>query len=167
MIALLPPLGIQSVECEDGAVYKARPDGIIEIPESFAGERIKAGFVPVLATMLRGEKGDIGDRGEKGIDGASIEGPQGPEGPEGPPGPIGPMPAHEWDGTKLAFELSPGVFGQFVDLKGDRGDRGPMGKQGIKGDDGHDGAPGRPGGGGGGGSSSVAVFNSWMPSGWI
>lgn len=56
----------------------------------------------------------------------------GPRGPAGPPGPIGPMPQHEWRGTELRFEIKPGEWGDFVDLRG----------------------PAGPGGGGGGGGSS-------------
>lgn len=31
----------------------------------------------------------------------------------------GPMPDHSWSGTQLRFETSPGVWGSYVDLKGD------------------------------------------------
>jgi len=31
----------------------------------------------------------------------------------------GPMPAHSWSGTQLRFETAPGVWGSYVDLKGD------------------------------------------------
>ena len=33
----------------------------------------------------------------------------------------GPAPNHEWDGTRLRFELADGSFGDWVDLKGEQG----------------------------------------------
>ena len=46
------------------------------------------------------------------------------KGEKGDPGPVGPMPKHEWDGSKLRFEQSPGKFGKWTDLKGPKGDPG-------------------------------------------
>lgn len=40
----------------------------------------------------------------------------------GATGPIGPMPKHEWYGTSIRFELSPGKWGQWVDLIGHPGE---------------------------------------------
>lgn len=34
---------------------------------------------------------------------------------------MGPMPAHEWRGTELRFELEPGVWGEWIDLQGPPG----------------------------------------------
>lgn len=98
---------------------------------------------------LRGEKGDpgpMGPKGEKGDPGApGPVGPAGPagekgdRGPQGEPGPagpkgeagrtgdVGPMPRHEWRGTKLRFEQSPGAWGDWAELRGPRGPVGPAG----------------------------------------
>lgn len=188
---LLAPEGVKSVECNDGSVFDVPLDRRIEVHEAAAAGLIEAGFTPIGARpqpsgesvtyvevkhrdgteqgLLRvygkfdPKPGERGFQGEKGIDGAP--GSEGEPGPEGPPGPIGPMPEHEFDGTKIRFELSPGVFGPWVDIQGPQGDRGPMGKKGVKGDDGNDGAPGRPGGGGGGGNTIINP-NSWTPAGW-
>ena len=99
---------------------------------------------------LRGPTGSKGEPGIQGKQGAiGPAGPPGPAGPRGEPGPqgdrgvaglTGPMPRHEWDETRLRFELAPEVWGMWVDL------RGPPGK------------PGRGGGGGsigGGGMSQI------------
>ena len=90
---------------------------------------------------LRGPTGSQGEPGIQGKQGASGPvGPPGPAGPRGEPGPqgdrgvagrIGPMPRHEWDETRLRFELAPEVWGMWVDLRG---------------------PPGKAGRGGGGGS---------------
>ncbi len=66
-----------------------------------------------------GEKGDRGPQGEPG--------PVGPAGPAGPTGPCGPTPRHEWRGSKLRFEQSPGTWGDWTDLRGPRGPVGPAG----------------------------------------
>lgn len=69
----------------------------------------------------------------------------GDRGPQGPAGDLGPMPAHEWQGTRLRFEVESGKWGPFVDLRGPRG----------------------AGGGGGSviGSATRSSF-SYMPGGW-
>lgn len=36
----------------------------------------------------------------------------------GPQGEIGPMPRHRWDGTRIQFEVKPGVWGAFRELRG-------------------------------------------------
>lgn len=191
-VTMVAPPGLDSVAGDDGSVFKVALDRRITVPEQMYTALIEAGCVladgeryvstgrPISFIETRNvdgafkafvriyshddpKPGDKGDAGEKGMDGANGE--QGPPGPEGPPGPIGPMPSHEFEGTRIRFELSPGVYGPWADIQGPRGDRGPMGKQGVKGDDGAEGAPGRPGGGGGGGNTVVNT-NSWMPSGW-
>lgn len=78
------------------------------------GERGAAGPVgprgPAGPAGIDGEQGDTGPRGATGIQGAN--------GADGEPGDIGPMPKHEWDGTKLRFQLSSKRWGKWVDLKG-------------------------------------------------
>jgi len=70
----------------------------------------------------RGEKGEKGDPGPQGEDGADgRDGVDGLDGRHGDDGEIGPMPKHEWKKTSLRFEEKPGVWGDFVDLKGERG----------------------------------------------
>jgi len=72
--------------------------------------------------LLRGPRGFNGEPGKQGDPGRKGEpGIQGRKGEPGPPGPIGPMPRHEWKGTELRFEMEPGQWGQFVDLKGPPG----------------------------------------------
>jgi len=85
----------------------------------------------VAMQVARGERGLRGSRGERG--------------PQGDPGPMGPMPQHEWSGTKLRWETSPGEWGEFVDLRGPRG---------------------LSGGGGGSITPAVAEVNSYFPAGW-
>jgi hypothetical protein len=68
-----------------------------------------------------------GPRGEEGRPGQTVigaTGAPGKPGTRGLQGPIGPMPRHEWKGTELRFEMEPGEWGKFVDLKGPPGDGG-------------------------------------------
>lgn len=73
---------------------------------------------------------------------------------------IGPVPRHEWDGTKLRFELPGGQWGAWVDLQGPRGARGADGFGG-----GGMGGPGPQGPQGPAGPAG-AVANSYFPTGW-
>ncbi len=66
-----------------------------------------------------GEKGQPGAAGQDGTDGAS-----GTDGQAGESGVQGSIPQHQWEGTKIRFEVSPGKFGKFVDLKGTGGQTG-------------------------------------------
>jgi len=74
-----------------------------------------------------GADGAPGLPGSPGADGK--DGVDGPQGPEGPTGPKGDKPAHQWAGTKLAFENPDGTMGSEVDLKGEKGDQGPPGQE--------------------------------------
>lgn len=65
-----------------------------------------------------GKRGERGDRGERG--GVGPRGPKGDPGPKGDRGDTGPMPKHEWDKTKLRFELPNKKWGPWVDLKGNQ-----------------------------------------------
>ena len=69
----------------------------------------------------QGLKGETGDRGEAGP-----KGDQGDTGLQGPKGSIGPVPAHNWDGTKLSFQLPNGLWGDFVELQGADGKEGKL-----------------------------------------
>jgi len=72
--------------------------------------------------MPPGPKGDDGAKGEHGERGPrGFKGERGDNGERGPTGPMGPMPQHEWDRTRIRFEESPGVWGDWVDLRGPRG----------------------------------------------
>lgn len=102
-----------------------------------------------------GINGVDGAPGRDGINGADgRDGRDGKDGVDGKDGDIGPMPKHEWQGTKLRFEMQPGQWGKFVDLQGPRGTSGTVVV-------------------GGGGSSGGADFNSLnaatdaLPSGFI
>lgn len=68
----------------------------------------------------RGQDGRPGKDGRDGKDGKSIRGAQGIQGIQGIQGNIGPMPRHEWDKTKLRFELPNKKWGPWVDLKGNQ-----------------------------------------------
>ena len=92
---------------------------------------------PAGATGLQGPRGPagpqgpIGPRGPTGADGKDGQpGKQGPvgstgrdgkDGPAGADGKAGPMPQHEWQGTKLRFQLTPKTWGRWVDLQGPSG----------------------------------------------
>lgn len=69
-----------------------------------------------------GEPGEPGPRGAPGKDGE--RGPKGDPGKDGERGDIGPMPRHQWRKTELRFELEPGKWGKWVDLKGEPGKSG-------------------------------------------
>ena len=69
-----------------------------------------------------GKPGEPGPKGEPGKDGE--RGPKGDPGKDGERGDIGPMPKHQWRKTELRFELEPGKWGKWVDLKGDPGKSG-------------------------------------------
>lgn len=70
------------------------------------------------------------------VEHAKAPGPQGPQGPQGEPGPQGEqgepgqIPAHEWQGTALRFELPSGQWGPAVELKGETGKAGRNGASG-------------------------------------
>ena len=49
------------------------------------------------------------------------DGTRGPKGDKGDKGDIGPIPAHEWLGTKLRFQVPSGGWGEAVDLRGPAG----------------------------------------------
>lgn len=59
------------------------------------------------ADSLKGDKGDQGERGAKGATGDK--------------GADGQAPAHEWKGTAIRFKNPSGIWGKWVDLKGDAG----------------------------------------------
>lgn len=69
-----------------------------------------------------GEPGEPGPKGEPGKDGE--RGPKGDPGKDGERGDTGPMPRHQWRKTELRFELEPGKWGKWVDLKGEPGKSG-------------------------------------------
>jgi hypothetical protein len=50
--------------------------------------------------------------GRDGVDGQTVHGQDGQPGP---------MPRHQWNGTKLRFEIAPGEWGEWHDLEGKRG----------------------------------------------
>lgn len=95
---------------------------------------------PAGVTGIQGPQGPAGDPGHPGKDGADglrgasgpggARGPRGPVGPSGPAGKdgkdgaVGPMPKHEWNGSKLRFQLSPKRWGKWVDLRGPAGSGG-------------------------------------------
>ena len=75
-----------------------------------------------------GTDGASGARGPAGADGTDgAPGRQGPagadgrDGVDGQDGAIGPMPRHQWKGTELRFQQTPGRWGKYVDLQGPAG----------------------------------------------
>jgi len=100
-------------------------------------------------TPIAPQQNVIAPNGLQGETGASGEqGPQGVPGPQGPEGPMGPMPLHQWDGSRLRFELALGDWGEWVDVQGPPGQTRVM----------H--------GGGGGGGTTVTTANGYFPQGW-
>jgi hypothetical protein len=81
-----------------------------------------------------------------------IELREGALGPTGDPGPIGPMPRHEWNGTRLRFEIDVGEWGEWVDLRGPKGEFSGFRLPTF--------------GGGGGSGSGAATGNAYFPAGW-
>ena len=78
-----------------------------------------------------GPEGPAGLPGKPGVAGApgtpgsvGPEAPRGAKGDTGDDGAIGPMPQHEWRGTALRFEIEPGVWGAWTELRGPQGSRG-------------------------------------------
>ena len=84
----------------------------------------------------RGSQGQIGHKGEKGVKGKSgeqgragfpgVPGPKGDKGDKGDTGPkgergdkgfLGPMPKHQWQGTRIRFQITKNEWGDWVDLK--------------------------------------------------
>lgn len=123
----------------------------VDVPEYMVADLLAEGFKRAAAREL------VIMQGPQGEPGRSIKGDQGPPGPRGP---IGPMPRHEWDGTELRFELEPGKWGRWVDLKGDKGEKGDNG------------TPGGTVGGFGAGPIDLSALNittstnSYFPAGW-
>ena len=89
---------------------------------------------------LTGTDGDEGIQGKRGIQGVAgltgragelgRQGAKGTPGPKGDQGEVGPVPRHKWEGTRLAFELPGGKFGQSINLQGPGGGRGASGSGG-------------------------------------
>lgn len=74
---------------------------------------------------LRGPPGKDGRDGADGKDGRDgADGKDGRDGVDGATGPVGPIPKHQWDGTRLRFQLAPTKWGAWVDLRGPRGPSG-------------------------------------------
>lgn len=87
-----------------------------------------------------GPQGPKGDKGEKG-DPWRYEDftPEQLADLKGAKGDKGDMPAHQWSGTSLQFEMPNGEWGTAVDLKGDQGIQGIQGEEGPKGEQGEKG----------------------------
>jgi hypothetical protein len=80
------------------------------------------------ATGATGDQGPDGDRGKRGYKGEQGRaGELGVQGPKGEKGDVGPTPAHNWNGTRLAFQEPGGKFGKSVELRGPGGGRGGAG----------------------------------------
>ena len=89
---------------------------------------------------IQGPKGDKGDTGAQGP-----QGEQGLKGDTGAAGSQGLPPAHEWLLTQLRFMKPDGIWGAYVDLKGEKGDKGDTGEQGLQGEQGQPGPKGDKG----------------------
>jgi hypothetical protein len=110
------PMGPRGFSGKDGALGRSGRDG----KDGVDGQ-----------DGLNGKDGAPGEHGRDGVDGApgkrglqGLQGPQGEPGPQGPRGDIGPMPRHEWEDTRLRFEIAPGRWGRSVDLQGPPGKSG-------------------------------------------
>ncbi len=109
----------------------------------------------VLTITLPGPKGDKGETGMVGL--AGLPGIAGKDGVS-IQGPSGRIPAHEWDDTRLRFQMPDQTWGPYTDLLGPFGRlgypgigglNGTNGANGDRGVDGQDGAPGLDGSMGG------------------
>lgn len=117
--------GMPGARGERGATGEAGPQGLPGVD----GENGRDG-----RDGRDGQQGIPGRDGRDGKDGTNgRDGKDGEPGPMGRTGPRGEMgtpgedglpgatPRHEWRGTEIRFEIEPGVWGDWVDLKGDRG----------------------------------------------
>lgn len=90
-----------------------------------------------------GVDGTDGGDGKDGVDGTNgTNGVDGTNGRNGKDGDKGEMPAHRWDGTRIAFQDSDGSWSAYVDLMGASGTNGLNGANGIDGRGGERGMPG-------------------------
>lgn len=125
--------------------YALGQDRSVDVPEAMVAGLLEVGFVRARTeqfVMLQGPPGEKGETGRPGAD-SVVPGPPGKAGrngkdstvpgPRGEPGPMGPMPAHEWDGTELRFEIDIGIWGPWVDLQGPKGPKGEPGAPGKAG----------------------------------
>jgi hypothetical protein len=110
------PAGRDGRDGLPGAPGPQGPQGD-EGPQGPKGDQGEPG--PEGPQGLPGKPGIPGDPGSRGAQGD--QGPVGPRGPKGDRGDIGPMPAHQWIGTELQFELPSGQWGDAVDLRGPPG----------------------------------------------
>lgn len=92
--------------------FEGTPD---EFLASLAG---KDGLDAYQVAKVAGFEGDVGDWLKQ---------------LQGPKGDTGPMPGHEWDGTRIRFQLPDGTWGAWVDIKGRDGDDGDPGDDGEPG----------------------------------
>lgn len=77
---------------------------LIPAPKAPSKEELERVIKPLIPAPLPGPKGEQGNPGLQGEQGR-----------------MGPIPNHEWEGTKLRFELPTGEWGEFVDLVGPEG----------------------------------------------
>lgn len=118
-IGPIGPIGLKGLR---GVPGKPGIDG----KQGVEGERGYNGFQGVPGKT--GDRGFPGKCGEQGLRGLGQVGPRGAkgekgkEGEKGPDGIMGAMPKHQWQQTKLRFQLSDKEWGKWVDLKGESGE---------------------------------------------
>lgn len=87
-----------------------------------AVEQLQARPLPVAVQGEAGPEGPQGERGPQGLPGeCGPQGLTGPQGLQGERGDMGPMPRHQWKDASVRFEVAPGKWGKWVDLRGPRG----------------------------------------------
>jgi hypothetical protein len=100
------PQGLQGVPGRDGAQGEQGIQG----PRGETGAQGSQGLQGVQGEQgpkgARGEKGQKGDKGDRGE--------RGPEGRKGKDGRSGRMPRHKIQNGAIAFEQSPGIFGEWL-----------------------------------------------------
>lgn len=128
LVKLVAPLVSGRVIRDERSGEEFRCDGReVSVPEEKVADLIREGFTLAKAPdllLIPGPQGLAGINGKAGEIGP--QGEPGPQGKPGPAGPTGPMPRHEWEGTEIRFELAPGRWGAWVDLRGPPGNDGAM-----------------------------------------
>ena len=104
----VPRDGRDGKDADPELVRRMVLSALAEMPKPLDGKDADPALIEAeVSRLLRTHKAKPGPRGEPGTQ-----------------GPIGPMPRHEWDGTKLRFEIQPGQWGEWVDLRGPKGESG-------------------------------------------
>lgn len=103
-----------TVESDHSALVEARAEAQFQATAAYVEGRITARLANLRGDVEQTVKGQLSQVKEfvsRRLDVAEL-------------GAEALMPQHEWDGTRLRFELAPGVWGEWVDLEGPAGRNG-------------------------------------------